>query len=206
MEQLTVGVLALQGDFAKHVEMLALLKVKVQEVRKPEDLRLCEGLIIPGGESTVMLRQIEFIQMREPLLDFAKKHPIFGTCAGLILMAKQVLSFPLKTLQLFDIEVERNAFGTQIDSFRTEITLEAGSAACRQIPAFFIRAPRIRSWGNEVSVLARLAESNLHENEPILIRQGHFLGATFHPELTSCSIVHAYFIGMIQDAKNGLIA
>ena len=192
-----LGVLALQGDFAKHIEVLFALGVETCEVRKPEDLKLCDGLIIPGGESTVMLRQIDFIQMREPLLSFAKGHPIFGTCAGLIIMARQVHSFSLEPLQLLDIEVERNAFGRQVDSFQTEISLELmGDASSREercVPAFFIRAPRIRVCGKGVQVLAQL-----EGEEPILVRQGDHLGATFHPELTSCYVVHAYFVEMVR--------
>jgi pyridoxal 5'-phosphate synthase pdxT subunit len=187
-----IGVLALQGDFAKHVEVLRSLGVEVQEVRKPQDLENCQGLIIPGGESTVMLRQIEFIDMRETLLTFAQQKPLFGTCAGLILMSQHIQESPLKPLQLLDVEVERNAFGRQVESFQAFISLELMPGHSKTFPAFFIRAPRIRKCGKEVQVLAKL------EDEPILIRQGHHLGATFHPELTADPQVHQYFIEMVR--------
>lgn len=190
-----IGVLALQGDFSKHAETLRSLGCEVQEVRKPEDLEQCEGLIIPGGESTVMVRQLDFIKMRQPLLEFAEQKPIFGTCAGMILMSQQVQSFPLQTLKLLDIEVARNAFGRQVESFQTFISLEIKPDHCVEFPAFFIRAPRIKRLGKEVQVLASW------EGEPVLVRQGHYLGATFHPELTADPRIHHYFIEMIKQSE-----
>lgn len=188
-----IGVLALQGDFAKHAEVLRSLGIEVQEVRKPQELLLCDGLIIPGGESTVILRQIDFIGLREPLLAFAKQKPVFGTCAGLILMSDMIQSSPLKPLHLLDIQIERNAFGRQIESFQASIVLNLTSGHSKIFPAYFIRAPRIRSCGKEVEILAQL------QGEPILVRQGHHLGATFHPELTSDPLVHQYFIEIVSD-------
>lgn len=192
-----IGVLALQGDFSKHVDVLRSLGVEVQEVRKPQDLENCQGLIIPGGESTVMLRLIEFIGMRQPLLDFAEQKPLFGTCAGLILMSKSIQSSPFLPLKLLDVEVERNAFGRQVNSFQSFISLELKAEKFKPkhskiFSAFFIRAPRIKKWGKEVEVLARF------EGEPILVRQGHHLGASFHPELTPDPEVHRYFIEMVR--------
>lgn len=187
-----IGVLALQGDFAKHIEVLLSLGIEVQEVRRSQDLENCEGLIIPGGESTVMLRQIDFIQMRDALLTFAQQKPLFGTCAGLILMSQDIQSSPLQPLKLLDLEVERNAFGRQVESFQTFISLELTPEHPKVFPAFFIRAPRIRQWGKEVKVLANL------EGEPILVQQGHHLGASFHPELTGDPRVHEYFIEMVR--------
>lgn len=187
-----VGVLALQGDFSKHIEILTSLGVETQEVRKSQDLENCDGLIIPGGESTVMLRQLDFIQMREALLAFAEKKPLFGTCAGLIIMSQQVQSSSLQPLKLLEVEVERNAFGRQIESFQAFISLEFTPGHTKLFPAFFIRAPRIRSCGKDVQILAKL------EGEPILVRQGHHLGASFHPELTADPQVHEYFIEMIR--------
>lgn len=187
-----IGVLALQGNFAKHVEVLRSLGVEVQEVRKPQDLQFCQGLIIPGGESTVMLKQIEFIQMRQPLLSFAQQKPIFGTCAGLILMSQSIQSSPLEPLKLLDVEVERNAFGRQVESFQDYISLEFVAGHSKRFPAFFIRAPRIRKWGKGVKVLATWG------TEPILVQQGLHLGASFHPELTPDPEVHLYFIGQLR--------
>jgi pyridoxal 5'-phosphate synthase pdxT subunit len=191
-----VGVLALQGDFAKHSEVLHSLGIEVKEVRRAEDLADCEGLIIPGGESTVIMRQLDFIGMRDPLLSFALQKPVFGTCAGLILMSKHVQDPSLRTLQLLDIAIERNAFGRQIESFQAFISLELTPEHFKTFPAFFIRAPKIRTWGEGVEVLATFNE------EPILVRQGHHLGATFHPELTSDPQVHLYFIEMIRETKS----
>jgi 5'-phosphate synthase pdxT subunit len=191
-----IGVLALQGDFAKHIEVLRSLGVEVQEVRKTEDLDKCDGLIIPGGESTVILRQLDFIGMREPLCEFAQHHPVFGTCAGLILMSKKIQDSPLKPLKLLDITLERNAFGRQIASFQAFVTLELFGGHFKTIPAFFIRAPRIRTCGEGVQILATF------EGEPILVRQGDHLGSTFHPELTSDPQIHHYFIEMIRQKRS----
>lgn len=187
-----IGVLALQGAFAKHSEVLQSLGVEVQEVRKPQDLVECEGLIIPGGESTVMMRQVDFIKMREPLLAFAKQKPVFGICAGLILMSKQVQAAPFQPLQLLDITLERNAFGRQIESFQALISLELTAETVQPFSAFFIRAPKIRSYEKEVQVLGT------YEGEAVLVRQGHHLGSSFHPELTSDPKIHQYFIEMVK--------
>ncbi len=193
-----IGVLALQGDFAKHVERVQALGEEAKEVRKAEDLAGCEGLILPGGESTVMIRQIDFIRMREPLLAFAREKSLFGTCAGIILMSKAIQGQEgaFSPLGLLDITVERNAFGRQIDSFHTFLTAEFSPGHPQAIPAFFIRAPRIRQCEGGVQVLATF------EGEPVLVRQGHHLGATFHPELTESALVHQYFIEMIKSRKN----
>lgn len=190
-----IGVLALQGDFAKHAEALRSLGVDVQEVRKPQDLLRCAGLIIPGGESTVMMRQMEFIKLRESLLAFARQHPIYGTCAGLIVMSNTIQSSTMKPLGLLDIEIERNAFGRQIESFQASVVLDLSPGHSNLFPAFFIRAPRIRVCGKDVEILARL------EGEPVLVRQGHHLGSTFHPELTSDPAIHRYFIEMAKNIR-----
>lgn len=191
-----IGVLALQGDFAKHMEVLRTLGIEACEVRKPQDLESCQGLIIPGGESTVMLRQIDFIQMRAPLLRFAQDKPLLGTCAGLILMSKNIQHSSLQPLQLLNIEVERNAFGRQIESFQASVSIEFMPGQSKVFPAFFIRAPRIRNCGQEIKVLAKLNE------EPILVQQGHHLGTSFHPELTADPQVHQYFIELVKSCSN----
>ena len=136
-----IGVLALQGDFAKHAEVLVSLGIEVQEVRKPQELLRCDGLIIPGGESTVIMRQIDFIGLREPILAFAETKPIFGTCAGLILMSKTIQSSPLKPLQLLDIEIERNAYGRQIESFESLDSLEPISRPSKNLSRLFHPGP-----------------------------------------------------------------
>lgn len=182
----TIGVLALQGGFAKHIQMLQRLGVKTVEVRAPQDLASCEGMIIPGGESTVMMKQLQFSKLLEPLQSFAKEKPLFGTCAGLILMSSEILSDPMQPLQLLDIHVERNAFGRQVESFQTNIALNLPSGKS-SAEAIFIRAPRIKKVGASVKVLAKF------EGEPVLVLDGHHLGATFHPELTLDPTVHMFF-------------
>ncbi len=215
-----VGVLALQGDFAKHKQMLSTLGAYVIEVRKKTDLSLCQGLVLPGGESTVMLKQIEFFSLRQAIADFAKTKPLFGTCAGLILMSQAILtlnkcksgnSSPAQASKLqysdkvpgyeqhslpfalLDIEVERNAFGRQVDSFQADLQLCSVCFQTGVFPAFFIRAPRIRRWAEQVQVLASLDE------EPVLIEQGLHLAASFHPELTSDPRIHLHFLRKIQN-------
>lgn len=186
-----VGVLALQGDFAKHAQVLKILDCKVVEVRTPKDLEVCQGLIIPGGESTTMLKQIEFIGLKQPIIEFGKNNPLFGTCAGLILMSKQVVSSKMEGLQLLDLVVERNAYGRQVASFEAIVSLDLKEK--EYFPAVFIRAPCIRSLDSTVQILGSF------EKEPILVRQGHHLAATFHPELIpDFPVVHHYFLEMIK--------
>ncbi|CDZ79518.1 Glutamine amidotransferase subunit PdxT [Candidatus Rubidus massiliensis] len=188
-----VGVLSVQGAFAKHIEALQKLGIRTKQVKTPHDLIECNGLIIPGGESTTILRQLKFINLLEPLHEFAKSKPILGTCAGLILMSKHVLCKSVETLQLLDIEVERNAFGRQVESFSTEIEFKVPHKRVNIIPAVFIRAPRIRKVSKDVLVLAE------YNQEPILVQQGIHLGATFHPELTDSLIIHNYFCNTLKD-------
>lgn len=195
MESIVIGVLSLQGDFAKHIEMLRSIGVEAKEVRTPQDLEACDGLIIPGGESTVISRQLDFIQLTEPLSHFAQSKPVFGTCAGLILMSKHVQGSSLKPLKLLDVIVERNAFGRQIESFQASLELSLNPDRPKACQAFFIRAPRIRQHGHSLQVLAT------YEGEPVLVRQGHHLGASFHPELTGDPTVHAYFVELVKEAK-----
>lgn len=183
-----VGVLALQGAFAKHIDMLKKLGAQTAEVRKPSDLARCDALVIPGGESTTMVKQMQFIEFLEPFRDFAKTKPIFGTCAGLILMAQEIVGDAMKPFDLLDVTVERNAFGRQAESFQAEIELNLKQGQRTRFPAIFIRAPRICKAGDRVKVLARFQE------EPVLIQQGRHLGATFHPELTDNQCIHAYFL------------
>jgi 5'-phosphate synthase pdxT subunit len=198
MAEMTIGVLALQGDFQKHKEMLEWLGCRAIEVRKPEELQACEGLIIPGGESTTILRQIDFIHLREALIQFGRTKPMFGTCAGLIILAQEVYPEKLASLALIDIVVERNAYGRQADSFSTEIEVCLENVHLKKYPAVFIRAPRIRHCGKEVDILAK------YEGEPVLIRQGSFLGATFHPELSDDSAIHSFFLDLVRKNRRKL--
>lgn len=188
---MNIGVLALQGAFYRHVEALEKLGVKAIDVRKPLDLEKCEGLIIPGGESTTIIRQLEFIKMGDALRQFAQAKPLFGTCAGLILMSRAVVSDPMTPFGWLDITVERNAFGRQVESFRVDLQVDLSPP--KKIPAIFIRAPRIRSVGSNVKVLAQF------EGEPVLVQEGCHLGASFHPELTLDPSLHEYFLRLVEE-------
>lgn len=187
-----VGVLALQGAFAKHIEALKKLGAEVVEVRRPEELDKIDALIIPGGESTTMMRQMNFIKFNEPFRNFAKEKPVFGTCAGLILMSQEIINDWMQPFNLIQCAVERNAFGRQVESFHTKVDLQTGPGKPHPIDAVFIRAPRIRRIGPEVKVLAT------YEGEPVLVQQGHHLGSTFHPELTQDAFVHSYFLSLCK--------
>lgn len=181
-----IGVLGLQGAYAKHLAILQQLDVQAVDVRKAEDLEKCHGLIIPGGESTTMTKLINEIDMHDALLKFSVDRPVFGTCAGMILMATKVDDDRVETLNLLDIEVERNAYGRQIDSFIDELDVTTNGQAF-SMRGVFIRAPRIKNMGDEVEVLASV------NGEPVLVQQGHHMAAAFHPELTGETRIHNYF-------------
>jgi 5'-phosphate synthase pdxT subunit len=197
-KSIVIGVLALQGAFAKHIAILKKIGVEAREVRKPQDLNDCDGLVIPGGESTTILRQMGFIKMQESLHEFMEKKAIFGTCAGLILLSKKVIGSHIKPLGMIDIAVERNAFGRQAESFKTNLDLHLGKEKTGPFAAIFIRAPRIRECGENVEVLAE------YEGEPVLVQQGYCLGATFHPELTEDPSIHHHFVNMVKMNKKSL--
>lgn len=192
---ITIGVLALQGAFAKHIEMLTAMGVHAIEVRRIQELEQCDALIIPGGESTTMMRHIQYNEMREALNEFFTQKPVFGTCAGLILISKKIVSDPMEPFGLIEVTVERNAFGRQYDSFRTDVELKLTSNRPQTVSALFIRAPRIREISENVQVLSKL------ENEPVLVKQGFHLASTFHPELTNDPTIHAYFVSLVKEAK-----
>ena len=181
-----IGVLGLQGAYAKHLAILQQLDVQAVDVRKPEDLEECHGLIIPGGESTTMTKLINEIEMHDALLKFSVDRPVFGTCAGMILMAAKVDDGRVKTLNLLDIEVERNAYGRQVDSFIDELDVTTNGQAF-SMRGVFIRAPRIKNMGDGVEVLASV------NGEPVLVQEGHHMAAAFHPELTGEARIHNYF-------------
>lgn len=188
-----IGVLALQGAFQKHIEKLIALGVDHQEVRSNSDLKACDGLIIPGGESTTMAKLLKEFEMLENLYDFAESRPLFGTCAGLILMAKDVLEDPITPLGFLDIAIERNAYGRQVDSF--EGLLQLSLPAKTQVCGTFIRAPRIAHVEDSVRVLASW------EGHPVLVQQGHHLGASFHPELSDNLTIHQHFLDLVQSSR-----
>ena len=190
-----IGVLALQGDFAMHARALEKCGAEAVEIRKPEQLDDIDGLIMPGGESTTLLKLMDAWGFVPALEKFhAGGKPIFGTCAGLILTARDVTNPPQFSLGLIDVGVERNAYGRQRESFETHgtATLEGRPVPIEMV---FIRAPRIRRVGPGVETLAH------HQDEPVMARQGSVLVATFHPELTDDPTVHRYFCRMVQEAK-----
>jgi 5'-phosphate synthase pdxT subunit len=183
-----VGVLALQGDFQAHQRALTRAGAEVVEVRSAADLGGVEGLVIPGGESTTMMRLLEEEKLLNPLREFGREHPIFGTCAGAILLAREISNSLQASLGLMDIEVERNAYGRQLDSRIAHLKSERIEG---ELEAVFIRAPIIRRVGPAAHVLAS------YQGDPVLVEQGRHLAATFHPELTEDSRVHLMFLGKI---------
>ena len=189
-----VGVLALQGDFEAHSRALARVGASPVLARTASDLDGLDGLVIPGGESTTMLKLMNIEGMIRPLVDFGQKRPIFGTCAGAILLASEVTHPAQQSLGLMDLTVERNAYGRQIDSRVARVTPEPGFAQRTQpgdLEAVFIRAPIIRRVGANATVLAA------YQGDPVLVEQGRHLVATFHPELGSDSRVHGLFISKL---------
>lgn len=187
-----VGVLALQGDFARHRAALESLGVAVVEVRRPEDLEGVEALVLPGGESTTMLRALEGNRLREPLESFVRSRPVLGTCAGVILLAREVSgTLPAPPLGALDIAVERNGYGRQVDSFSEPLDAPALGGPVHGV---FIRAPRIRRVGSGVEVIARRATHNGVPGEPVAVRSGRAIGLCFHPELTADRRFQRWFL------------
>lgn len=198
-----IGVLALQGDFREHLEMLQRLDVEAVEVRLPADLAGLDGLIIPGGESTTIGKMAVKYGLMEPLRAFAARKPVWGTCAGMIFMAKAIgRDQPL--LGLMDITVERNAFGRQVDSFEVDLAVPAlhngqggqGGPATQPFPAVFIRAPRLVAAAEEkgARILARLADGTA-----VAAQQGYWLVTSFHPELSDDPRFHRYFLKLVEE-------
>lgn len=184
-----VGVLALQGDFEAHEKALARAGAEAVEVRTAEELNRVQALVIPGGESTTMLKLLDATGMKGPLREFAETKPIFGTCAGAILVARQVTNPAQESLGLMDIEVQRNAYGRQLDSRIVHLNPEMEGG---QLEAVFIRAPIIRHVGPEAKVLAR------YKGDPVLVEQGRHLVATFHPELSQDDRIHRLFLDKVE--------
>lgn len=184
-----IGVLALQGAYDAHAQTLQRLGATSRLVRLPSDLEGLDGLIMPGGESTTMLRFLEQRGFFEVLKDFVCSTPTFGTCAGVILLAKDVIHPAQKSLGALDITVERNAYGRQIDSTILQAESKLPGAPLEMV---FIRAPRITRTGIEVETLATRAD------DPVLVREGHLLAATFHPELGHDTRVHQFFLEMVR--------
>ena len=190
-----IGVLAIQGDYAAHAEALTEAGAEPVEVRKPEELGGLDGLILPGGESTTILKFLSKHHFFEALEKWCKHHPVFGTCAGAILLAREVRNPAQRSLGVLDAVVERNAYGRQIDS---AILTEETNVAGGPLEMVFIRAPRILATGLGVQVLAR------RENSPVLVRQDDVLAATFHPELSADRRVHRLFVEIVRAASTKL--
>ncbi len=184
-----IGVLALQGDFSAHRNALEQSGAQALEVRSAGQVDAVDGLIIPGGESTTMLRLLGVEHLFEKLQEFGQRKPIFGTCAGAILMASEVLHPAQASLGLLDITVQRNGYGRQLDSHIAPVNINGESAE-----AVFIRAPIIRRVGPSISVLATSGDN------PVLVQNGRLLASTFHPELSRGSSVHKYFVKMVETA------
>lgn len=178
-----IGVLAVQGNFREHAAMLRRLGADPVEVRKPEQLEGLDGLVVPGGESTTFMRLMRLYGLEEAIRRF--EQPILGTCAGLIVLDRDHLG-------LIDVEVARNAYGRQVFSFEADLDLAGEDRPLRGV---FIRAPRVTAAGHDVEVLAAL------DGEPVLLRQGRFLVATFHPELTDDTRVHELFLESVREAS-----
>ncbi|WP_283249438.1 pyridoxal 5'-phosphate synthase glutaminase subunit PdxT [Bacillus sp. FJAT-49736] len=190
-----IGVLALQGAVREHIRQIEELGCVAIPVKSVEHLKEINGLILPGGESTTMRKLLDRYNLLEPIRALAAKGiPMFGTCAGLILLAKEIVGNKMPHLGLMDVIVERNSFGRQVDSFEVELSArEIGEG----IPAVFIRAPHIVAAGEKVEILAK------HEERIVLAREGHLLGCSFHPELTEDTRIMKYFIEMVRGYNKG---
>jgi pyridoxal 5'-phosphate synthase pdxT subunit len=187
-----IGVLALQGDFEAHQKALARAGAEAVEVRTKDQLENVDGLVIPGGESTAMLKLLHLENLMEPLKNFGRHKPIFGTCAGAILLAKNVSNPEQESLGLMDIGVERNGYGRQLDSRIVELKMDGLKGG--GLEAVFIRAPIIRRVGEGARVLASYGD------DPVLVEEGRHLVATFHPELTKDARVHELFVEKVRNS------
>jgi len=192
----SIGVLSLQGDFREHLATFSELSVPTVRVRKPADLVGISGLVIPGGESTVIDKLSKIYELREPIRNLIRQGlPVFGTCAGLIMLAKNLVDATetQKTFGGLDVEVQRNAFGSQLDSFETTLKFKG---IAEPVAAAFIRAPVVRSTGKDVEVLATLSDATI-----VAVRQGNLLGISFHPEVCGETKIHEYFVEMCKTAN-----
>ncbi|MBE7157182.1 MAG: pyridoxal 5'-phosphate synthase glutaminase subunit PdxT [Rhodospirillales bacterium] len=189
---LRIGILALQGDFDKHADAIRDAAAEPVPIRTKTGLETVDALILPGGESSTMLRLLDYEHLFEPLRQFGKNKPIFGTCAGAILLAADVSHPQQASLNLVDLSVQRNGYGRQIDSRVAKIEVDGQGT----MEAVFIRAPVIRRVGAAVRVLAR------YDEMPVLVEEGRHLAATFHPELTADGRIHRYFVEKVRSGKN----
>ncbi|MDP4086597.1 MAG: pyridoxal 5'-phosphate synthase glutaminase subunit PdxT [Bacillota bacterium] len=189
-----IGVLGLQGAVREHIKAVLACGVEAIEIKHKEQLQEVDGLILPGGESTTMRRLIDKYDFMNDLIKFATSgKPMFGTCAGLILLAKRIIGQDVPHIGVMDIAVERNSFGRQRESFEVDLMIKD---VAEDFPAVFIRAPHIVEAGGNVEVLAK------HEGRIVAAREGHILGCSFHPELTDDTRLTNYFIEMVKEAKS----
>jgi len=192
----TIGVLALQGDFAEHIGIFQRLGIAAREVRHPQELAGLDGLVIPGGESTTVARLMSEFALLEPLRERAQNgFPLWGTCAGMIVLAQRASELAWPTLGALAIAVRRNAFGRQVDSFETDLVVPALGE--QPFHAVFIRAPIVEEVDDGVEVLAKL-----EDGKAVAVRQANALATAFHPELTEDDRFHRYFIDMVRAHKN----
>ncbi|MCF3947552.1 MULTISPECIES: pyridoxal 5'-phosphate synthase glutaminase subunit PdxT [Acidiphilium] len=189
---LKIGVVALQGDYAAHAEALRSSDTEIVSVRETAELVDLDGLVIPGGESTALLKLLTRENMFEAVREFAAAKPVFGTCAGCIILAKEVLPPPQQSLAVLDIIIQRNAYGRQIES---RVAMGDCAFSGGGLEMVFIRAPRIVRAGSRVEILAR------YGGFPTLVRQGNILAATFHPELSADRRIHRFFCAMIRGGQ-----
>ena len=191
----TIGVLAIQGDFREHQQMLGRMQVATREIRRPHELDGLDGLIIPGGESTTIVQLMEIYDFRDALTERVKGGmPVWGTCAGMIVIADQLTDHRPEPLHLMNIQVSRNAFGRQVDSFEADLDIDELEGP--PFRAVFIRAPVVNRMGEGVRVLAAL-----EDGRPVAVRQLHMLATAFHPELTDDTRVHELFLKIVEDAR-----
>ncbi len=194
---LRVGVLALQGDVREHLNSLISLNVAVQKVRTVEELETVNALVIPGGESTTISMLAKRVGLMQPLRKFVQDNKaVYGSCAGMIMLADEILDgrSDQETIGGIDITVRRNAFGRQVDSFETDLTIKNFD---KEFRAIFIRAPWVERVGADVEILASVKTSD-NQDHPVMVRQGNLLATAFHPELTKDNRVHEYFIQMAK--------
>jgi 5'-phosphate synthase pdxT subunit len=182
-----IGILALQGDFEKHKQVLKKINCDAIEVRTSVQMNQTDALIIPGGESTTFCKLFSELNLRHTIQEYAKNHPLMGTCAGLIVLAKKIEEFSSPSLNLLDITVKRNAYGRQRESFYEKIQLDLLGKK-KEYFAVFIRAPRIVDYGKKIKVLAK------YKDDAVMVMSENILASTFHPELTNDPIIHDFFI------------
>ena len=196
MAESRIGILALQGAFREHRQALERLGAETVEVRKARDLENLDAIVLPGGESTTIGKLLVELEMLEPLKNMLEGGmPAFGTCAGLILLAREIEDSSQPRLGVLDVKVRRNAFGRQVDSFETALSVNGLDPA--PYPAVFIRAPVILEIGQDVQPLAHILENG--EERPVAVRQGNLLAGSFHPELTSDDRLHRYFLKICRN-------